>query len=103
MASIIVDDYKVVLCNIYDSEELKIDYYCRMIQTTIEQLCSPTQFKQRYLEVLEATRRIVEKAKKSEPFFREMFLYLDEDLPSTVANLSCNQRDHILWQVCYWI
>ena len=80
----------------------------RMIRSTIEELCSTSQwdkqFEQQYLKVLEATQRIIKKAKtdkKEEPFFREMFLYLAEDLQSTVAKLPCNQKDPILWQVCH--
>ena len=95
--------------DIYDSEELKIDsLYAKTIQTTIEELYSTSQldkqFEQQYSEVLEATRRITEKArtdKREDPFFREMFLYLVEELPSTVAKLPCNQKDPILWQVCF--
>ena len=92
MANITAEDFKVVLRDIYDSEEMKIDStYTRTIRSTIEELCSTSQrdkqFEQQYLTVLEATERIIKKAKtdkKEEPFFREMFLYLAEDLQCTV-------------------
>ena len=92
MANITAEDFMVVLRDIYDSEEMKIDStYTRTIRSTIEELCSTSQrdkqFKQQYLTVLEATERIINKAKtdkKEEPFFREMFLYLAEDLQCTV-------------------
>ena len=88
MANITAEDFKVVLRDIYDSEEMKIDSTytrTRTIRSTIEELCSTSQrdkqFEQQYLTVLEATERIIKKAKtdkKEEPFFRESVVIVTE-------------------------
>ena len=91
MASSIATNYKSVLRDIFDSEELKIESeYSRSIKTTIQEICEEgnDEFEECFLKVKED----VVKAKdsyKEEDCFGEMYLYLAEELPKVCLFTHC--------------
>ena len=97
MAELQALDCKTVLRDIFDSEEFKIESkYFEKLKKTIQHICEDgdKEFEKRYERVrkeveLVATSRV---NKKEQPYFREMFLYMAEELPKVLEDLTRDQR-----------
>ena len=100
-------DYRSVLRDICDSEELKIDSKnSKKIKETLQQLCldGDGRFEKCYERVRNELEGVITASKqknKEQPYFREMFLYLAEKLPKTLKEfeLPSDYNDPIIWQV----
>ena len=80
-------NYITFLHDILDSEELKIESeYSKRIKETIEEICvsGNDKFEECFVEVQGAIGHTVDVNK---PLFRQMYLYLAEDLPKVVSEL----------------
>ena len=101
----VVNDYKCIVRDLWDSEEFKINSkYSETLKNTVEKICSEgsAPFEQCFLEVTEAVERMVKSndgVNKEQPNFRDMYLYLAKELPKVLEKLSSDYNDPILWQV----
>ena len=107
MAACTLVDYKSVLRDICDSEELKIDSkYSHKIKETLQKLCldGDQRFEKCYERVRKELEGVITASKdknKEQPYFRGMFLYLAEKLPKVLKEfeLPKDYDDPIIWQV----
>ena len=100
MAYSIATNYKAVLRDIFDSEELKIDSeYSKSLKKSIQEICEgeDAEFERCFLDVQQAVANL--KTDKEEYCFDKMYLYLAEELPKAIEKSSTEHRDPILWQV----
>ena len=101
----VVSDYRSIVRDLWDAEELKINSsYSSSLKTTIEKLCSERceTFEKYFEEVREGVARVRANcsARKEQPYFRSIFLYLAEELPDILKNeMPSHYSDPILWQV----
>ena len=100
----VVSDYRSIVRDLRDAEELKINSsYSSSLKATIEKLCSERceTFAKYFQEVEKGVARIRanSNAKKEQPHFRSMFLYLAEELPDILKRMPSHYNDPILWQV----
>ena len=101
-----VNDYRSVLRDLWDAEELKIkSVYSSSLKATVERLCSERceVFEKHFQAVKEGVARIRANSDASEeqPHFRSMFLYLAQELPDILKKMPNHYSDPILWQVSW--
>ena len=107
MAELQALDYKSVLRDIFDSEEMKIDSeYTEKLKRTVQRICEDGdgEFEKCYEQVRKEVEEVVATSKvnkKEQPYFRGMFLYIAEKLPKVIEDLLTTEqtRDPIIWQV----
>ena len=100
----VVSDYRSIVHDLWEAEELKINSsYSSSLKATTEKLCSKRceTFEKYFEEVREGVARVRANcsARKEQPYFRSMFLYLAEELPDILKKMPSHYSDPILWQV----
>ena len=85
-SAFVVSDYRSIVRDLWDAEELKINSsYNSSLKATTEKLCSERceTFEKYFEEVREGAARVRANcnARKEQPYFQSMFLYLAEELP----------------------
>ena len=90
MTSSIATNYKSVLCDIFDSEELKIESeYSRSIKKTIQEICEERndKFEECFLKIKEDVVKAKD-SNKEEHCYGKMYLHLAEELSKAIGKLS---------------
>ena len=99
----VVNDYRSIVRDLRDAEELKINSsYSSLLKTTIEKCSERCETFEKYFEEVRdhvARVRANCNVRKEQPYFRSMFLYLAEELPDILKKTPSHDSDLILWQV----
>ena len=78
-------DYKTVLRDLWDSEELNIDSpYGKALKSKVETLCrdGDAMFERSFVKVREEVDKVVKnnEAKKEQSYFKAMYIFLAKDV-----------------------